>query len=71
MLPLVASWYSLFPSSMVAETLPEGVLSGLPWRRANVKYTTNEIYLDMIEELDGALDGVTGQLQVNSHSLTG
>lgn len=51
---------------MVAETLPEGVLSGLPWRRANVKYTTNEIYLDMIEELDGALDGVTGQLQVVS-----
>jgi AP-3 complex subunit mu len=50
-------------TSMVAEALPEGVLSGIPWRRANVKYTTNEIYLDMIEELDGALDGVTGQLQ--------
>ena len=49
-------------ASLVAQTMPEGMLTGTPWRRANVLYPTNEMYLDMIEEVDGAIDGVTGQL---------
>lgn len=26
------------------------------WRRTGVKYTTNEIYLDMVEEIDCTID---------------
>eukprot|EP00941_MAST-03F_sp_MAST-3F-sp1_P002342 g2342.t1 len=39
-------------SSMVSRTLPNGMLTQMPWRKANVKYTQNEIYFDVCEELD-------------------
>jgi AP-3 complex subunit mu len=29
-----------------------GNMSELPWRRANVKYKNNEIYFDIVEEMD-------------------
>uniref|UniRef100_A0A672KIX2 AP-3 complex subunit mu-1-like n=1 Tax=Sinocyclocheilus grahami TaxID=75366 RepID=A0A672KIX2_SINGR len=40
-------------SSNVGETLPTGQLSTIPWRRAGVKYTNNEAYFDVVEEIDG------------------
>uniref|UniRef100_A0A672NAK3 AP-3 complex subunit mu-1 n=1 Tax=Sinocyclocheilus grahami TaxID=75366 RepID=A0A672NAK3_SINGR len=40
-------------SSNVGETLPTGQLSNIPWRRAGVKYTNNEAYFDVVEEIDG------------------
>lgn len=46
-----------FPgSSNVGDTLPTGQLSNIPWRRAGVKYTNNEAYFDVIEEIDAILD---------------
>ncbi|KAG7512608.1 AP-3 complex subunit mu-1 [Solea senegalensis] len=46
-----------FPgSSNVGDKLPTGQLSNIPWRRAAVKYTNNEAYFDVIEEIDAILD---------------
>lgn len=40
----------------VSATLPSGQLSNVPWRRTNVKYTNNEAYFDVIEEIDAIID---------------
>lgn len=47
---------SLSGGSNVGETLPTGQLSNVPWRRAGVKYTNNEAYFDVVEEIDAILD---------------
>uniref|UniRef100_A0A8C6Q321 Adaptor related protein complex 3 subunit mu 2 n=1 Tax=Nothobranchius furzeri TaxID=105023 RepID=A0A8C6Q321_NOTFU len=41
-------------STNVGEQLPTGQLSVVPWRRTGVKYTNNEAYFDVVEEIDGA-----------------
>ncbi|XP_032231637.1 AP-3 complex subunit mu-1 isoform X2 [Nematostella vectensis] len=43
-------------SSHVSTHLPTGQLSNVPWRRTGVKYTNNEIYFDVIEEIDCIID---------------
>lgn len=40
----------------VSGTLPSGQLSNIPWRRTGVKYTNNEAYFDVIEEVDAIID---------------
>eukprot|EP00795_Rhopilema_esculentum_P010586 gene10586-19321_t len=40
----------------VSGHLPTGSLSNIPWRRTGVKYTSNEIYFDVIEEIDCIID---------------
>ena len=40
----------------VSETLPTGQLSNVPWRRMGVKYTNNEAYFDLVEEIDAIID---------------
>jgi AP-3 complex subunit mu len=40
----------------VSEILPTGQLSNVPWRRTGVKYTNNEAYFDVIEEIDAIID---------------
>ena len=40
----------------VSGTLPTGQLSNIPWRRTGVKYTNNEAYFDVIEEVDAIID---------------
>jgi len=42
--------------SNVSSTLPTGQLSNIPWRRTGVKYTNNEAYFDVIEEVDAIID---------------
>jgi len=42
--------------SNVSDSLPQGQLSNMPWRRADVKYTNNEAFFDMKEELNLLLD---------------
>lgn len=41
-------------------TLPTGQLSNIPWRRTGVKYTNNEAYFDVIEEIDAIIDKTGG-----------
>ena len=36
--------------------MPSGRLSNVPWRRSGVKYTNNEAYFDVIEEVDAIID---------------
>jgi hypothetical protein len=33
----------------------------MPWRKSGVKYSQNEIYLDIVEEMDAIIDS-TGQV---------
>ncbi|GMR58987.1 hypothetical protein PMAYCL1PPCAC_29182 [Pristionchus mayeri] len=40
----------------ISEVLPSGQLSNIPWRRHGVKYTNNEAYFDVIEEIDAIID---------------
>lgn len=35
--------------------LPEEISTAIPWRHA-VKYTTNEIFFDIFEEIDAIID---------------
>ncbi|XP_014210371.2 AP-3 complex subunit mu-1 [Copidosoma floridanum] len=42
--------------SNVSSILPIGQLSNVPWRRMGVKYTNNEAYFDIIEEVDAIID---------------
>lgn len=42
--------------SNVSSILPSGQLSSVPWRRTCVKYTNNEAYFDVIEEVDAIID---------------
>jgi len=46
----------LGPGSNISSILPNGTLSQTPWRRQGVKYTSNEIFLDMIEEIDAIIE---------------
>jgi len=57
--------------SNVTGVLPDGSLSNTPWRKTGVKYATNEIYFDIIEEIDCTIDAnglvisneVSGEIQ--------
>lgn len=37
--------------SNVSESLPSGQLSNVPWRRAGVKYSNNEAFFDIKEDV--------------------
>ncbi|SNX86795.1 related to AP-3 adapter complex mu3A subunit [Melanopsichium pennsylvanicum] len=60
--------------SGLASAAPPPLISTIPWRRANSKYTNNELYVDLVETLEGtisrsgrpvALD-VWGKLECNA-----
>lgn len=40
----------------MSNVLPSQQLSNIPWRRAGAKYTNNEAYFDLIEEIDAIID---------------
>ena len=42
-------------TSQVSDELAEGTLSNMPWRITNVSHSQNEIYLDIVEEVDSIL----------------
>lgn len=60
--------------SSVSETLPDGTMSAIPWRKMGVKYAQNEIYFDVVEEMNAIVDAngkmvtyeVTGKIMCNS-----
>ncbi|KJE93203.1 AP-3 complex subunit mu-1 [Capsaspora owczarzaki ATCC 30864] len=59
----------------VASAVPTGQLSSIPWRRMGVRYATNAMYIDFIEELDVIIDRngatisaeVQGEVRCNSN----
>jgi AP-3 complex subunit mu len=42
--------------------LPNGTIPNMPWRTAGVHYTNNEIYVDIVEEVDAVIDIRTGTI---------
>lgn len=63
----------------MGDQLPTGQLSVVPWRRTGVKYTNNEAYFDVIEEIDAIIDKsgnyigknlIYNQLKTNLFRLT-
>jgi len=42
--------------SQMSGSLPDGSLSNTPWRKQGVRYSSNEIYLDIIEEIDAVVE---------------
>ncbi|XP_062366592.1 AP-3 complex subunit mu-2 isoform X2 [Cinclus cinclus] len=53
---VVDTFQDYFGSTNVGDQLPTGQLSVVPWRRTGVKYTNNEAYFDVIEEIDAIID---------------
>lgn len=43
-------------SSNVSETLPGATASCVPWRTTDRKYTNNEVYVDLVEEMDAIIN---------------
>ena len=62
-------------SSILSEALPTGTVSNMPWRKAGVNHPNNEIYIDIIEEIDAILSSngsvissdVSGSIQAQSN----
>lgn len=53
------NWFEysiIYINYSVSATLPSGQLSNVPWRRTGVKYTNNEAYFDVVEEVDAIID---------------
>jgi len=46
----------LGPGNTIKATLPDGTLTRVPWRRSEVKYATNEIYIDIIDKIDAIIE---------------
>ena len=42
--------------SGVSQKIGGGMLTNMPWRKGGIKYTNNEIYFDIIEEVNTILD---------------
>ncbi|XP_047155105.1 AP-3 complex subunit mu-like isoform X1 [Vigna umbellata] len=61
-------------NSNVSDTLSRATASCIPWRTAEPKYSNNEVYVDLVEEMDAIInrDGgllkceIYGEVQVNS-----
>ena len=49
--------------SHVCGALPEAATSSMPWRSVGLKYTANEVYLDLVERIDATVDGRSGVLR--------
>lgn len=62
-------------SSNMSTILPDATTSSVPWRKTDLKSAANEVYADIIEEMDAVIsrEGVLskceiyGEIQVNSH----
>ncbi|RHZ79486.1 hypothetical protein Glove_144g128 [Diversispora epigaea] len=54
----------------VSQHVPNGsTISSIPWRKAGVKYTNNEIYFDVIEEIDAIVDSNGAIVSSETHGL--
>eukprot|EP00033_Pygsuia_biforma_P003237 GCRY01003549.1.p1 GENE.GCRY01003549.1~~GCRY01003549.1.p1 ORF type:complete len:408 (+),score=84.01 GCRY01003549.1:205-1428(+) len=58
---------SLFSNKSSAQNVPAGAQSIVPWRKSGVKYANNEIFLDIVEEMDTIIDskGIAVSCELN------
>ncbi|GER55943.1 AP-3 complex subunit mu [Striga asiatica] len=62
-------------SSNVSNTLPGATSSCVPWRKTDLKHSSNDVYVDLVEEMDATINRngalvkceICGEVQVNSH----
>lgn len=62
-------------NAVISDVLPNGTISNMPWRKSGVKYSQNEVYVDIVEEVDAIVDhagrvvwsDVSGSIQVQCH----
>ncbi|KAL8527779.1 hypothetical protein ACS0TY_005575 [Phlomoides rotata] len=62
-------------TSNMSHTLPGAASSCVPWRKSDLKHASNEVYVDLVEEMDAIInrDGnlvkceIYGEVQVNCH----
>ena len=52
--------------SSISDVLPDGTISSMPWRKAGVRYTQNEIYFDVEEEINAIVDNTGSMVSVSS-----
>jgi AP-3 complex subunit mu len=65
----------VFANTNVSDALPSGTISNMPWRATGVSYSQNEIYMDIVEEVDAIVDttgnvislDVSGSIQCQCH----
>lgn len=65
----------LLQTGNTADELPSGTVSNMPWRASGVTYSQNEIYIDIVEEVDAIVSAsgsivstdVSGSIQCQSH----
>nr|GMD96675.1 AP-3 complex subunit mu [Ipomoea batatas] len=61
-------------SSNVSNTLPGATATCVPWRKTDLKHTSNEVYVNLVEEMDAIINKegtlvkceVYGEIEVNS-----
>ncbi|KAF9965516.1 AP-3 complex subunit mu-2 [Mortierella alpina] len=53
-------------TSVSTRKMPNG-MSNLPWRKAGVKYTSNEIFFDIVEEIDAIVDSTGKAVSCEAH----
>mmetsp|Transcript_16741 Transcript_16741/g.38276 ORF Transcript_16741/g.38276 Transcript_16741/m.38276 type:complete len:504 (-) Transcript_16741:430-1941(-) len=53
---------AVFVNNNVSHALPSGTISNMPWRASGVTHTQNEIYMDVIEEIDAIIDAASGNV---------
>ncbi|KAF9409345.1 AP-3 complex subunit mu-2, partial [Entomortierella beljakovae] len=53
-------------TSVSTRQMPHG-MSNLPWRKAGVKYTRNEIFFDIVEEIDAIVDSTGKAVSCEAH----
>ncbi|KAH8556450.1 Mu homology domain-containing protein [Umbelopsis sp. PMI_123] len=54
-------------ASGVGQKLPQSTMSSIPWRKAGVKYAQNEIYFDIIEEIDATIEANGAIVSCEAH----
>lgn len=52
-------------SSNVSETLPGATASCVPWRTSDPKYANNEVYVDLVEEMDATINRYESRFSLN------
>ena len=55
--------------SSISDVLPDGTISSMPWRKAGVRYTQNEIYFDVEEEINAIVDNTGSMVSVSADAL--
>jgi len=71
MIPRMGTIGKLTGQSSVSEQISDGLTSQTPWRKAGVRYATNEVYFDIVEEMDCQIEsnGIASSCEISGEIL--